>query len=166
MEPILIFREVIKCPVCGNETLEAKDYLYEVPEAGKITLSNWECSSCGYKYRDVKPYEVAEPKRIELSVENDDDLTSIVYRSSFAKVIIPELGFEVEPLNGTGTITTVRGLIEVFLDEIGDLMDTRDLKDAMEGKRKFTLVIEDTSGLSFVKNVKAKVTQFLSPSPQ
>jgi len=165
LEPYLIYRETLKCPVCGNDTLDAKDYLYDIPEAGKIVMSNWECSSCGYRFRDVKPYESSEPKRIELFVENDDDMSSILYRSSFARISIPELGFEVEPLNGIGVITTVRGLIEVFLDQIGNLMDTQDLREALEGKRKFTLIIDDTSGLSFIKNEKAKVTRPLSPSP-
>ncbi len=155
----------MKCPICRNETLDAKDYLYEVPEEGKVVLSNWECSSCGYKFRDVKPYESSEPKRLELVVENEEDMASLVYRSSFAKVYIPELGFEAEPLNGSGAVTTVRGLLEIFLDQIGNLMDTHDLREAMEGKRAFTLVIEDGSGLSFIKNEKTKVTQSLSLFP-
>ncbi|BBG28062.1 ZPR1 zinc finger domain-containing protein [Sulfuracidifex tepidarius] len=155
----------MKCPICGNDTLDAKDYLYEVPEEGKVVLSNWECSSCGYKFRDVKPYESSEPKRLELLVEDENDMSSLVYRSSFAKVYIPELDFEAEPLNGAGAVTTVRGLLEIFLDQIGNLMDTQDIREAMDGKMKFTLIIEDGSGLSFIKNEKTKVTRFLSPSP-
>ncbi|MFP3162423.1 MAG: ZPR1 zinc finger domain-containing protein [Acidianus hospitalis] len=168
MEPKLIFEAKLKCPVCGNETLIARDYLYDAGEVGKLVLSNWECTSCNYKFRDVKPYETREPKTLEFVVEKEEDLNVMVYRSPFAIVKIPELGIEIYPEDASqGILSTVEGILEDFLENLGSLCQEKDCYDvyeAKEGKRKFTLIIEDSSGLSFIKSEKVKVTRSLSLS--
>ncbi|MQL55824.1 ZPR1 zinc finger domain-containing protein [Acidianus ambivalens] len=168
MEPKLIFEAKLKCPVCGNETLIARDYLYDAGEVGKLVLSNWECTSCNYKFRDVKPYETREPKTLEFVVEKEEDLNVMVYRSPFAIVKIPELGIEIYPSDASqGILSTVEGILEDFLENLGSLCqenDCHDVYEAKEGKRKFTLIIEDSSGLSFIKSEKVKVTRSLSLS--
>jgi len=169
MEPKLIFEEKLKCPICGKNTLIAKDYLYESKNTGKLILSNWVCSNCSYNYRDVKPYETYTPKKIELKIENENDLNTLVYRSAFASMFIPELDVEVTPMAGSqGIISTVEGLIEAIIDNLGSLCDENNCKSlykAKNGELTFTLIIEDPSGLSFIKSEKAKITQLLSLSP-
>lgn len=165
MEPILIMNERLKCPACGKETLSAKDYLYETPQVGKLVLSNWECESCNFRLRDVKPYETQEPIRIELDVECEEDLSSLVYRSAFASMNIPELGVEIEPASASqGNLTTVRGLLEIVRDSVGGICEggCEKIELAMDGRTRFRLVIDDPSGTSFIKNNKAKVTRSLS----
>lgn len=168
MEPKLISEAKLKCPVCGNETLIARDYLYEAENVGRLVLSNWSCESCNYVFRDVKPYETREPKRIELKVQNDSDLRVLVFRSPFATVIIPELGLEIYAKDASqGLLSTVEGLLEDVLDNLGSLCgenNCKDIYDAKEGKIPFTLIIEDPSGTSFVKSEKARVTPLLSLS--
>ncbi|QKR00522.1 ZPR1 zinc finger domain-containing protein [Metallosphaera tengchongensis] len=167
MEPQLIMDERFKCPVCGNESLQAKDYVYETP-TGKVILSNWECETCHFRYRDVKPYETGSPTRLELLVSTDGDLSSVVYRSAFASLIIPELGVEVQPGSSyQGLVSTIRGVLEVIVDNLGTMCRGKKcgkIRDAMEGKVTFTFILEDPSGTSFIKNEKVKVTQPLYPS--
>jgi len=160
-EPLLLHEETLKCPVCGNETYQVQLYLYEIPAEGKILIMVGECSSCGYRHRDVFPAEYKSPVRIELKVETEEDLETLVFRSSSADVELPELGVEV--MAGAlyqGVITTVRGLLETFLTELGSNCGQKcdEIKEAMEGKKKFTLIIKDPSGLSYVLNRKAAVT--------
>jgi zinc finger protein len=136
-------------------------YLYEIPVEGKIIILVGECSTCGYRHRDVFPAEQKNPMKIELPVETEEDLESFVFRSYSADVEIPELGIEV--VAGAlyqGVITTVRGLLETFLTALGSNCGDKcnEIMEAMEGKRKFTLIIKDKSGLSYVLNKKAKVT--------
>ncbi|WP_338603485.1 ZPR1 zinc finger domain-containing protein [Sulfolobus tengchongensis] len=160
-EPKIIFEELLICPVCKTKSLKAIDYLYDAHDAGKLVLSNWYCENCGYRFRDVKPYETREPKIIELKIENENDLKTIIYRSAFAKIIIPELGIEIEPAGvSQGYISTVEGVLEILLDEVGGYCDEEcenRIKKAMEGKITFTLIIEDEAGLSFIKSEKAIV---------
>ncbi|AEB95622.1 MAG: ZPR1 zinc finger domain-containing protein [Metallosphaera sp.] len=167
MEPQLIMDQVFKCPVCGNETLQAKDYVYET-STDKLLLSYWSCTTCHFTYRDVKPYETKTPIELSLSVENDDDLSSIVYRSAFCTVNIPELGVEILPGSSyQGTVTTVRGLLEILVDNVGYFCKgnkCNKIKDAMDGKITFTLILKDPSGTSFIKNDKVNVTRPLYPS--
>ncbi|WP_069284733.1 ZPR1 zinc finger domain-containing protein [Saccharolobus sp. A20] len=164
-EPKLLFEETLTCPVCKKNTLHARDYLYEVPIAGMLILSNWVCENCGYRFRDVKPYETNKPKLIKYKVENKDDLKTIVYRSPFGKIIIPELELEIEPASASqGYITTVEGILEIVLDQIESYCDDNCMNminNAMDGKISFTLMIEDESGLSFIKSDKAKIEELV-----
>ncbi len=167
-EPQLIYEEVLRCPICGMNTYRIQLYLYEIPIEGKILIMVGECSSCGYRHREVMPVEMGKPIRIELKVETEEDLESFVFRSFNADVEIPELGIEVTAgALYQGIVTTVRGLLESFLDALGDNCGDKcdEIREAMEGKKPFTLIITDPSGLSFISNKKAKVTQ-LSPQSQ
>ncbi|WP_432517999.1 ZPR1 zinc finger domain-containing protein [Saccharolobus islandicus] len=159
--PKVIFEETLLCPVCKSKTFKAIEYLYDTPHAGKLILSNWYCENCGYRFRDVKPYESREPKVIEMRIENENDLRTIIYRSAFAKITIPELGIEIEPAGmSQGYISTIEGVLEIILDKVGDFCDKEcenKIRLAMEGKIKFTLVLEDELGLSFIKSEKATV---------
>lgn len=170
MEPKLISELKLKCPVCGRNTLISRDYLYEAEHVGKLILSHWECESCHYVFRDVKPYEAREPKRIEFKVKGEKDLNVLVFRSPYAVVIIPELGLEIYSKDASqGLLSTVEGLLEDVLDNLGNLCDEnncRDIYEAKDGKIPFTLIIEDPSGTSFVKSEKAKITPLLSLSHQ
>ncbi|MCH1771639.1 MULTISPECIES: ZPR1 zinc finger domain-containing protein [Metallosphaera] len=167
MEPELIMDQVFKCPVCKKDTFQAKDYVYDTP-TGKLLLSYWECTACHYLYRDVKPYETGVPVEISLLVTSEEDLSSLVYRSAFAELYIPELGVEVIPGSSyQGAVSTIRGLLEIIMDNMGSLCKNKKcdkIRQAMDGKIQFTVIIKDSSGTSFIKNDKAKVTRPLYPS--
>jgi len=151
------------CPVCSNNSMWIRQYSYEAPKAGVLLLMVFECESCGYRIRDVKPFEEGKPIKIILKVENEEDLRSILYRSPYANVIIPELGVEALSKEAyQGVITTVEGLLEILLDNMGELCENngcQDIEKAKKGELPFTLIIEDQSGLSYVESKKASVTQ-------
>lgn len=106
-----------------------------------------------------------EPSRIIVKVEEPDDINHIVVRSSHATVKIPELGVTITPgPYAQGVVTTIEGFLhrakEVveFLasDELSNEQVQRCLETlskliaAIDGKLKFTFIIEDPSGLSAV----------------
>lgn len=140
-----------------------REYLYEAPNVGRLELSVWECQSCGYRLRDVKPLEFLTPIKLELKVEKEEDLGTIVYRSAFADIIIPELEIEVTAGEAyQGVLTTIEGILEIILDQLGDNCEEekcKKLEDAKNGKIPFTLIINDESGLSFIQSEKVKITQ-------
>ncbi|MFP3064206.1 MAG: ZPR1 zinc finger domain-containing protein [Sulfolobus sp.] len=163
-EPKLVYEGKHICPICKNNSLVVKEYIYNAPHVGELELSVWECESCGFRVRDVRPIDSLKPIRLELRVENKNDLNTILYRSAYANIIIPELGIEV--LAGEtyqGVITTVEGILEIILDQMGSNCEgtekCKEIEMAKNGEIPFTLMIEDESGLSFIRSEKAKVTQ-------
>ncbi|MEJ2770516.1 MULTISPECIES: ZPR1 zinc finger domain-containing protein [unclassified Stygiolobus] len=163
MEPQLLYEGKHKCPICHADQMIIREYLYEAPNVGKLELSVWECQSCGYRLRDVKPLEFLTPIKLELKVEKEEDLGTIVYRSASADIIIPELEIEVTAGEAyQGVLTTIEGILEIILDQLGDNCKEekcKKLEDAKNGKIPFTLIINDESGLSFIQSEKVKITQ-------
>ncbi|BFH73625.1 ZPR1 zinc finger domain-containing protein [Sulfurisphaera javensis] len=156
-EPKLLYEGKHVCPMCHKETLIIREYAYDAPKVGKLELSVWECENCGFRVRDVKPIEFLSPIRLEYKVEKEEDLNTIIYRSAFANVFIPELGVEITASTAyQGVLSTIEGILEIIIDQIEECNEEtcKELFEAKEGKRKFTLIIEDPSGLSFIQSDK------------
>ncbi len=163
MMPVLIYEETLQCPICKRDTLKHSEYVYDSGPGGVLNITVFSCSNCGFNEKFVKPFEESKPIEIRFEVKSEDDLNVLVYRSPTAQLEIPELGISTEPGElYQGIITTVEGLLEDIIDTIGDFCDEeciKKLQDAKEGKIKFTIVLQDPSGLSFVRSEKAIVTQ-------
>ena len=169
-EPVKLAEARIKCPACGRETLRITDYLYEIPHVGKVVLTTGKCDYCGYKFTDVRLAEAREPSRIVVPIEGKDDINALVVRASTATIRIPELGLEMKPGPAAeGFITTVEGVLARFLDALKIACSDpsadrkaceekeREIREAMEGKRRFTLIVEDPEGVSTVVSAKARI---------
>lgn len=128
--------------------------------------------------------------RITLDVKTKEDLSRDVLKSESAALSCPELQLRVEPGTMGGRFTTVEGILEnikrdlrsqvfgledgdapVTDEQVGDSM-TKDSKrtwdsffasvtEAIEGKRTFTLVLEDPLAASYVQSFTAP-----EPDPQ
>ncbi|OYT47857.1 MAG: hypothetical protein B6U85_04140 [Desulfurococcales archaeon ex4484_42] len=155
--PKLVSREVSTCPVCSTKSLTLEVYYYKIPLVNEVMITVGRCGTCGYRYTDIELLTYSKPKRYVLRVEGPDDLNALVVKSSKAIVKIPELGIEIYPgPMAYGYITTVDGVLERVLDvfptECGEVCEgrRREIEEAMEGKRKFTLVLEDPQGKSAI----------------
>ncbi|MEM1745965.1 MAG: ZPR1 zinc finger domain-containing protein [Candidatus Nezhaarchaeales archaeon] len=154
------------CLACGKYCSTVSEICYEFPGFGKVYLLSVFCEHCGFKHTDVmeiSPHH--EPSRIIVKVEEPDDINHIVVRSSHATVKMPELGVTITPgPYAQGVITTIEGFLHrakeivEFLasDELSDeqmqrCLETLDkLTAAINGRLKFTFIMEDPSGLSTV----------------
>jgi len=167
--PKKIREEVLTCPACGKPTLRVEEYLYEVPHIGKVILTAGKCSSCGYKFSDVRLFEAKKPGKIVYKVEGPEDLNALVVRSASASVLIPELGLKMVPGPASeGFITTVEGVLERFLEALhaacadpsADKKACTEMEEkiraAKEGRMRFTLVIVDPEGVSEIASPKAQ----------
>lgn len=166
MVHIPFFKQVILmstvCDSCGYRSNEVKTG-GEVPEKGR---------------------------KITLRVENPEDLARDVLKSESAALHCPEIGLEVQPGTLGGKFTTVEGLLTQFrkdlraqafgledgdneeeLAKVGDSVQGESkrswdaffatLTDAIEGKTKFTMIIEDPLASSYVQSFTAP-----EPDPQ
>ena len=164
----------IRCPICGSTNVEFHDKYYDLPYVGKAYIYSLVCKDCGYKKRDIILLEVKEPVRISFTVEKPEDLYTKVIRSHSARIILPEVGIEINPGVAAETfITNVEGLIRRVLDvvEMAKRFNERDkneegvrnaqeiidyLNRVLEGKEKLTIILEDKFGNSMILSDKAK----------
>ncbi len=160
-EPILLYSDVIVCPVCGKKSLEVSSYLYTVDYFGRILMTRGICTNCGYKFRDVKLAEPTRPKKIIVYVQSEKQLRYLLVKSAYSYLAILEKGYEMIPgPASTGFITTVEGVLHRFQEALSIACSGADneqclqekewLKRAIDGLEKFTLVICDYEGASKV----------------
>ncbi len=167
-EPTKIGEMKVKCPACGRETLVLEDYLYEIPHVGKVILTSGKCSYCGYKFTDVRLAEARNPRKIVFQVKEPKDVNVLIVKASTATVKVPELGLEMKPGPAAeGFITTIEGLLARFLDVLRIACSSgeadrractekeREIREAMEGKRRFTVIMEDPEGVSAIVSPNA-----------
>ena len=154
----------INCPACGKETLAAKEVYYDVPRFGTMVIISMLCSTCGYRMFDTFSLDFKGPAKIEYPVKDVRDLNARVIRSTTATLSIPELGLEIRPgAKSEAFITNVEGVLERFVqiaEQVISLMEgdekTRaqdvvaQIRLAMEGKKPFTVIIDDEDGNSAV----------------
>ncbi|KAF2483199.1 zinc finger protein-like protein zpr1 [Neohortaea acidophila] len=129
-------------------------------------------------------------RRITLRVQNKEDLARDILKSESAALVCPELQLRVEPGTMGGRFTTVEGILtqvrrdlraqafglddgdaEVPAGAMGDSMaaDSKqawekffaDLSDAIDGKKPFTVTLEDPLASSYVQSLTAP-----APDPQ
>ncbi len=157
----LLGEEVTPCLNCGEKSFRVRLYIYDVPYFGKVLLEVGICDKCGFRRSDVSVLEVSKPVRIVVHVDSDAELNALVIKSSTASIYIPELGIEITPGPAApGYITTVEGILHRVLDHIpAECFDesnpcnrkVKEIIDAIDGKVRFTLIIEDPFGRSDVK---------------
>jgi zinc finger protein len=156
-----------KCPSCQEGTIAITRNIYDLPDGDKMLILKFECNSCNFLKNDLIPLTTnMEPGIMTLYIEEEDDLKSKIYRSPTGKLEIPELDLIVEPgPRADFYYTNVQGILFRFEDavsiyrnnleeedqekhEIDELL--LNLKQAMEGKFKFTLKITDLQGGSYI----------------
>ncbi len=130
---------------------------------------------CGFRFTDTLILAQRDPVRYELRLECMEDLNSRVVRSTSGTIRIPELGIDVEPGSiSESYITNVEGVLDRILNVVMTAtswsaeepekyslgLDIQQaLRDAMDGKKELTLIIEDPLGNSAIISEKAKCRQ-------
>ncbi len=162
-----LLESTVKCPICNYNEMKIVDYLYEMPYLGKVLLSAGKCPRCGFKFNDVRVFEASNPKKIIFKVDKPEDLNALIVRASSASIKIPELGLELTPgPTAQGFITTIEGLLYMF-KEITEFLCSqpdadkracekrlKEITEAIDGKRTFTLIVLDPKGVSKIVHEK------------
>jgi len=152
----------VKCPVCGVESLTEQETQHDVDYFGPVLLTTIICANCGFKHSDVICLNVQEPSSISTSIEGPEDLKMSVVRSGNATIRIPELGVVITPGPiAEGFISNVEGVLE-RVEQVTQMLlrdpKKRDraerflqrIKEAKDGRLKFTLIINDPLGNSAI----------------
>jgi zinc finger protein len=172
------------CPGC-TRPCATNMKMVKIPYFKEVVLMATICDSCGYRSNEVKTGGVVPDKgrKITLRVTNNEDLARDLLKSETAAFSCPELDLHVEPGTMGGRFTTVEGImVQIRRDlraqafgladgdaelpaEGGDSMESANkarwetffanLTEAIEGKREFTLVLEDPLAGSYVQSLTA-----------
>ncbi len=165
------FETRTSCPLC-QEDLIISWQGDEIPYFGEVMHIAARCK-CGFRFADTLILSQKEPTRYELQLEGPDDLNIRVVRSTSGTIRIPELGIVVEPGSISDSYVTN---IEGVLDRIYNVVVTatkwseddeekysrglevqNNLKEAIEGTRSLTVIVEDPFGNSAIISDKAKI---------
>ncbi|MHA2281066.1 MAG: ZPR1 zinc finger domain-containing protein [Promethearchaeota archaeon] len=157
----------IKCPACTQGIIKINKTVYDLPDKDKMLMLKFECDKCSFLKNDIIPLTTNMDSGImTLEVTNEADLKSKIYRSPMGKIEIPDLELVVEPgpradfyfTNVEGILLRFEKAVSIYRNnieeddqqviEIEELLN--DLKKAMKGQLKFTLVITDTQGGSYI----------------
>ncbi len=156
-----------KCPSCKEGKIDIVKSIYDLPDGDKMLILKFECDTCKFHKNDVIPLTTnMEPGIMTLQIEEEEDLKSKIYRSPVGKLEIPELELIVEPgpradfyyTNVQGILFRFENAVSIYnknleendpeKSEIDEIMFN--LKQAIDGKFKFTLKITDLEGGSYI----------------
>lgn len=115
-------RQYVRCPVCSHSATVSM-YIYRISDDDIIGIMTLKCSYCGSMFRDVIPLsEVDSEVCLEVFIEKDIDLNTILYTPSSVDVEIPQLNItlEVKQLR-IGSIITVDAVIQYIADSLDSI---------------------------------------------
>lgn len=162
------------CPSCMHEC-ETHMKPVNIPHFKEVIIMSTVCENCGYKSNEVKTGGAIPEKgrRITLLCDDPADLSRDILKSESCSLTIPELSVEIQQGTLGGRFTTLEGLLRQVHDELhsrvfsqtSDSMDEQTkerwlsffskMKDALDGKVAFTVVMEDPLAGSYIQNVYA-----------
>ena len=171
------------CPSCVRPC-NTHMKMVEIPHFREVVIMSTVCDACGYKSNEVKTGGAmpARGRIITLRVEDAEDLARDILKSETCGLRCPELNLDLTPGTLGGRFTTVEGLLaqvhdelhqRIFADDAGasDSLEaqTRErwrqffagLRDARDGRKTFTCILDDPLAASYVQNLCAP-----DPDPQ
>lgn len=162
------------CPSCGG-SCDTHMKPVNIPHFKEVIIMSTVCDHCGYKSNEVKTGGAIPEKgrRISLYCDDPSDLSRDILKSETCSLTVPELHLDIQEGTLGGRFTTLEGLLKQVYDELesrvftqtSDSMDEAtkanwlnffdNLKEALAGKCKFTVIMEDPLAGSYIQNVYA-----------
>lgn len=156
----------MECPSCGNKGMKEIVSVLDLPFLGEALETTLICPKCSFKTSDIMITSENEPVRYIMDVSNEEDVNARVVRSTSGTIRIPELGVNIEPgpaseafiSNIEGVLVRVKAVLEGLEYDRESRVKERlgDIEKAMDGKKRFTFIIEDPYGNSAVLDKKAR----------
>lgn len=140
----------------------------KIPHFKEILVSAFECKSCQFTNNEIQSSLSIEKNglRIKCLVMNEKDLNRKIVRSENASIYFPELELDL-PHCKKACLTTIEGLLFYIIDDLKLDQESRKntdfhvyekiqlilerIQNYINGREKFTLLIDDPSGCSFIE---------------
>jgi ZPR1 zinc finger domain len=145
------------CTRCNFPKIEMRKLVYMSPNEFEVLV--FVCPNCGYHQSYIADLNSKKPVRYTIYINQQSDLNTLIYRSPQADIAIPELGLEVDHTGFTqAKITTVEGFLLEAKSQVDALFTKSEAEKflaiteaALKGRLKFTFILDDESGASWVK---------------
>ncbi|MCL2460077.1 MAG: ZPR1 zinc finger domain-containing protein [Euryarchaeota archaeon] len=165
------------CISCGAPVVY-HHHLTSIPYFYDTIIVSMTCPECGYREHDARCLSIRPPSRYTFHVKGSADLEYRVVRSTAARIIIPELGVEIDPGPACeGFISNVEGVL-IRVDKVLDTVLLCDdnteetarraheikqmIADIQDGKRNMTIILEDPNGTSIIEGPGVIVEELLT----
>ncbi len=149
----------IACPFCKKDAI-LSIYEYQLPLDESILIITIKCPNCGFKESEIfNKGSEGYSKCIELKIENDVDLNTLVYINPGTILELRDLGITIEVHRlDIGYIVTVEALIIHIVDVVEAICkDSRNdncikivetLNNVIGGRNNLTIVLRDQMGIT------------------
>ncbi|KAG8741467.1 nucleolar zinc-finger protein [Ceratobasidium sp. 414] len=146
-----------------------------IPYFKDIFIMSTNCAACGYRDNEIKSGGAISEhgRRITLKVEDVEDLSRDILKSETCGLEIPEIELQLQPGTLGGRFTTLEGLLTQVHEELGEKVFVHgdagatsedrttfetflaNLKEVMQAKRPFTIILDDPLANSYLQNLFA-----------
>lgn len=144
--------------------------LTKIPFFKDVIIMSFDCPHCGFRDNQIKPGGEIQEKglKISLKVDGAKMMNRQIVKQGSAMIRVEELDFEAPPFTSKGSLTTIEGILEnaasdleeqqpvrrIMQPEIAEKIDEviATLTKYRSGEMPFTLILDDTSGNSFIEN--------------
>lgn len=110
----ILFEQTVKCPNCGGEAMLTVSEYKSLHET--LVITTLKCSRCGYKKSDIIPIIAEdENKCLEIKIEKEEDLKTLIFIPPGSSIEIPELSISIELAEladiHIGNYVTIEGIL-------------------------------------------------------
>nr|CAG8434212.1 3387_t:CDS:2 [Entrophospora candida] len=161
------------CVKCGENGI-TKILLTKIPHWKEIVIMSFECQHCGLRNNETQ-FAGPIPEKgcsYTCTVETKQDLDRQLVKSETCITKLLEIDLEMPSANQGGKLSTIEGIITNIIEDLSigqvvrkelepetyekiDLIIKKLSVDYLEIKEKFTIMIDDPAGNSYIENLCA-----------
>ena len=142
----------------------------KIPHFKEVVVTAFECPHCGYHNSELQSASALAEKGMKITclITDKKDLNRQIVRTEFASLQIPELELELPASMRKSYLSTIESVFRSTILDLSEGQENRNtdfpdlykkindivskIESFLENPTKFTLIIDDPSGNSYVEN--------------
>ena len=142
----------------------------KIPHFKEVVVTAFECPHCGYRNNEIQSASALADKGMKLTclITDKKDLNRQIVRTEFASLQIPELDLELPANMKKSHLSTIEGVLRNTILDLNEGQENRKaefpevydkicdiiakIEAFLENPTKFTIIIDDPSGNSYIEN--------------
>ena len=142
----------------------------KIPHFQEVVVTAFECPHCGYRNNELQSASTLADKGMKITclVTSKSDLNRQIVRTEYSSLQIPELDLELPASMKKSYLSTIEGVLRNTVLDLNDGQEHRKtefpevhkkiseiiskIESFLEKPTKFTVIIDDPSGNSYIEN--------------